>query len=155
MRITRIISALVMAAGLSLGVLLQTMLPASAAPTAHTTTVVHTGFTNPTSSAVPLIQENGCTGQSTTWVFMIRIELSGGTIYHQCFGYTGSWQFTSGDPISYFCSGNNSGSFTYTVNGVAHGFNFGPGKKVNLGTGPNKPKTLKITGWSGTDRCTV
>jgi hypothetical protein len=158
MRLKRTISALALAGGLSLGLLLQTLPAASAAsavPSARTTTVVHTGLTSPTSGNIPFIQENGCAGQTTTWVFIIRVELSGGSIYHQCFGFTGTWKFTSGDLVSYFCSGNNSGSFIYTVNGVAHGFNFGPGRKVNLGTGPNKPKTLTITGWSGTDRCTV
>jgi hypothetical protein len=155
MHIKRITSAFVLAAGLSLGLLLQTMPAASAAPSARTTAVVHMPA-SAASSQIPLIKTSSCPGQTTTWVLITRFELSGGSVFNTCFGFAGTWKFTdTSDYVSYFCSGNNSGSFTYTVNGVAKGFKFGPGKKENMGTGPNVPKTLTITGWSGSDRCTV
>jgi hypothetical protein len=157
MRLKRIISGLVMAAGLSLGLLLQTMPAASAAPSAHTAAIVHA---RPSSShirgPIPLIKTSTCPGQTTTWVLITRFELSGGSVFNTCFGFTGTWKFTdTSDFVSFFCSGNNSGSFTYSVNGVAKGFKFGPGKKENMGTAPNVPRTLTITGWSGNDKCTV
>lgn len=157
MRLKRIISALVVATSLSLGLLLQTMPAASAAPSTHTTAVVHPHVSSPTSDRIPQIKWSTCPGSgSTTWVLMTLFELSGGSTFNWCFGYTGTWTFSNQYYyIAYFCSGNNIGSFSYTVNGVTKGFSFGPGKKVNLGTGPNKPKSLTITGWSGSDRCTV
>lgn len=158
MRLTRFIMALVVAAGLSLGFLFQTMPTASAAPVAQTTAVVSTHTSTPASGLIPQIKWSSCpaSGGSTTWVLMTLFEMSGGSIFNWCFGYTGTWTFSNQYYyISYFCSGNNIGSFSYTVNGATKGFSFGPGKKVNLGTGPNKPKSLTITGWSGSDRCTA
>jgi hypothetical protein len=86
----------------------------------------------------------------------MEIELSGGSVYTNCYGYTGTWKFSDQSYyVTHFCAGNNKGTFSYTVNGTTHSFSFGPGTNKNLGTGPNKPKTLTITGWSGSDRCTV
>jgi hypothetical protein len=156
MHLKRIISAAVLAAGLSLGLLAQAMPAASAAPATHTTAVVQTQVTGPTIGSMPLIKWSACSGTSTTWVTLTLFEMSGGSIFNWCFGYTGTWTFSNQYYyISHFCSGNNSGSFSYTVNGVTKGFSFGPGRQVNLGTGPNKPKSLTITGWSGSYRCTL
>ena len=157
MRFKRLIGAVTMAASLGLGIVGATMPAASAAPAAPTTTAASTHVSGTTAVHKPDIKWNACSaGTTTTWVTLTLIELSGGSTFSYCYGYTGTWKFSDQSYyVAHFCSGNNSGSFSYTVNGTTHSFSFGPGKNVNLGTGPNKPKTLTITGWSGSYRCTV
>ena len=156
MRFKRLIGAATMAVSLGLGIVGATM-PASAAPAAPTTAAASTHVSGTTAVHKPNIKWNACAaGTTTTWVTLIEIELSGGAVLTNCYGYTGTWKFSNQSYyVTHFCAGNNKGSFSYTVNGTTHSFSFGPGKNVNLGTGPNKPKSLTITGWSGSYRCTV
>jgi len=163
MRFKRLLGAATMAASLSLGIVGATMPAASAAPAAPAAAAAPAraaAATHPNGTTAlqkPDIKWNACAaGTTTTWVTLIEIELSGGSVYTNCYGYTGTWTFSNQSYyVTHFCSGNNKGTFSYTVNGTTHSFSFGPGTNKNLGTGPNKPKTLTITGWSGSDRCTV
>jgi hypothetical protein len=149
MHLKRIISALMLAAGLSLGLLTQTIPAASAAPSAHTVAVAHTGAG---STSSPAIKWRLCTTVNTTSVVTEIRNFK--VIALWCFSFKGTWKFntTGGNHISYFCSGNNYGSFTYLYKNKAHTFNFGPGKKVHW---PNLtiPARLTITRWSGRSHC--
>ncbi len=150
MHLKRIISALMAAAGLSLVLLTQTIPAASAAPSARTAAVAHTGASSSTVS--PAIKWRICTTVNTTSVVTEIRNYKSIALWR--FSYKGTWKFntTGGNHISYFCSGNNHGSFTYLYKNKPYTFNFGPGKKVwwsNL----TIPAKLVITGWSGKDHC--
>lgn len=144
----RIISMLVAVACLGLAVT-QTAAPASAAAT-HT--VAATKTVASTSTVNPAIKWSICPHLNTTSVVMTIRNYK--VIELWCFAFKGTWKFntTGGYQISYFCSGNNRGSFTYLYKNKSYTFNFGPGKKVtwkNL----TIPARLTITGWSGNARC--
>jgi hypothetical protein len=150
MHLKRIIGALIAAAGLSLVLLTQTIPAASAAPAAHTVAAAHTGASSSTASHA--IKWRVCTSVNTTSIVTEIRNYK--TVALWCFSYKGTWKFntTGGYTISYFCSGNNRGSFTYLYKYKPYTFNFGPGKKVYW-KNVTIPDKLTITGWSGGDRC--
>lgn len=148
MYLKRIISTLMATAGLSLVLLTQTALTANAAPSAHTVAGAHTSV----SSSVGSPTWHVCTHLNTPNVVTeIRIYK---VVELWCFSGKGTWKFntTGGWMISYFCSGNNHGSFTYLYKNKPYTFNFGPGKKVRW-SNITIPVKLVMTGWSGNDRC--
>jgi hypothetical protein len=160
MRLRRMIAMLTVACGLSLG-LSQAVSPAyaaSAAPAAHQVAGVAapaTGVsasTGQTGKVIPFIQFRECSNQTTHWVD-IDILFSGGGLYDWCFGYRGIWTFSRNYDITYFCSGNNEGHFSYYLpDGELTGFSFGPGVRRPFPAG-SQPYQLNITGWSGSATC--
>jgi hypothetical protein len=168
---------LVTAVSLSLG-LPQAMSAASAAPAVHLTAGVPaaakaaaastdqtgshsvgvlsagTHVSSLTGGAIPLISWKECPSLRTTWVDIDMVNIGAGVISDWCFGYTGTWRFSTntGYYVSYFCSGNNKGSFAYTYGGVYHIFFFGPGRLVAF-PAATLPVSLTITGWSVSDTC--
>ena len=159
----RIIIMLVTAASLCLGLSLSVSAAyaAPAAPAAHSTADVSAqartaartaGQASTKSPAVSAIVFRECNGLRTTWVDIDILSIPAGTLTDWCFGYTGRWQFTGNYNVSYFCSGNNKGGFSYSNAGVYRSFTFGPGRLVALPLN-SVPISLTITGWSGSDTC--
>jgi hypothetical protein len=173
MHLRRMIVMLAAAASLSLG-LPQTMSAASAAPAVHPTAGVPTPAkaaaastaqngsdsvsflspgtrgSSPNGARTPFIQFRECSGQTTTWVDMDFI--TGAGLQDWCFGYAGTWQFTATNDVSNFCSGNNSGVYVYSQNGVLHNFRFGPGRYVTFAANV-RVYSLSIASWSGSHTC--
>ena len=163
----RMIVMLVTAASLCLGLSLtvSAAYAAPAAPVAHSIADVSAQAkaaartTGPAATKGPAASNAArnivwreCNGLRTTWVSIDILSIPGGIITDWCFGYTGRWRFTGNYNVSYFCSGNNKGGFSYSDAGVYKSFLFGPGKLIALPLN-SVPISLTITGWSGSDTC--
>jgi hypothetical protein len=179
MRFRRMIVMLAAAASLSLGLPLAA---ASAAPVAYSTAGVPAAAevaavstaqigspgisapssgaahgSNPAGGAIPLIKWNPLCSGSTTWVLLFEFLLPSRGVSHWCFGYTGTWNFPSSgeDQATYLCAGNNYGSIEVKWQGYVTYYSFGPGTHITWQPGSATLISLTITGWSGSDRCTV
>jgi hypothetical protein len=160
----RMIVMLVTAASLCLGLSLtvSAAYAAPATPAAHSIAGVSAQANTaartagPAATKSPAVSKNivwrECNGMRTTWVDIDMLSIPAGILTDWCFGYTGRWRFTGNYNVSYFCSGNNKGGFSYDDAGVYKSFAFGPGKLIALPLN-SVPISLTITGWSGSDTC--
>jgi hypothetical protein len=102
----------------------------------------------PPGRGTPDISFRECSGETTTWVDIDIVLPSG--VQDWCFGGKGTWQFFApNNVVTYFCSGNNHGTFSYSG---AKPLGFLPGFRkpfsyVHAGY-------LAINGWSGGATCT-
>jgi hypothetical protein len=78
--------------------------------------------------------------------------ITGTSLQDWCFGGAGTWRFTATNNVSNFCSGNNSGVYVYSQNGVLHNFRFGPGRYVTFAANA-RAFSLSIASWSGSHTC--